>query len=71
MYLLVQAYQHLWLVAVNDLYQEFSSLSLATETWPYAALMLATRTPSHERVPHRSGRYFVRDALNNELPQLL
>ena len=66
--LLVQAYQSLWLVAVNDLYQEFRYLSHATKPSPMPPWYWQQKRILKELLPTQSGRYIVRDALDSELP---
>jgi len=44
------AAQHLWLVATNDVYQRFTSVSHTTRSWPPTALVLAVATFSLDSV---------------------
>ena len=41
MYLLVQAYQHLWLVPFHEVYQQFTYVGHAIKPGTLSALMLA------------------------------
>ena len=49
-YLLVQAYQRLWLVGIDDIYQQFTSVDRTILSWLPTALTLAVATfPSRFR----------------------
>jgi hypothetical protein len=47
MYLLVQAFQHLWLVYVHEVYQQFTYVGHTTKSDTLSALMLADTSLPH------------------------
>ena len=58
-YLLVQAYQHLWLVRINDIYQRFTYVNHIHHSSSRLSYVLRVATISHDLVTDLKGGGYV------------